>query len=37
LLVPGPPLGGTALTGFAGRFGVGNGLALTAVVVPQPS
>jgi enterobactin synthetase component D / holo-[acyl-carrier protein] synthase len=37
LLVPGPPLGGTTLAGFTGRFGVGNGLALTAVAVPQPS
>jgi enterobactin synthetase component D / holo-[acyl-carrier protein] synthase len=37
LLVPGPPLGGTALAGFAGRFGVGDGLALTTVAVPQPS
>lgn len=37
LLVPGPPLGDSALTGFSGRFLVSSGLAVTAVAVPQPA
>jgi 4'-phosphopantetheinyl transferase EntD len=33
LLVPGPPLGGTQLAGFDGRWLVADGLALTAIAV----
>jgi 4'-phosphopantetheinyl transferase EntD len=34
LLVPGPVVGSTALTGFDGRWLVGDGLMLTAIAVP---
>lgn len=34
LLVPGPILGGRALTGFAGRWLIARGLILTAIAVP---
>ncbi|MFG3198473.1 4'-phosphopantetheinyl transferase [Streptomyces sp. NPDC048208] len=36
LLVPGPLVGGTRLTGFDGRWLIGDGLVLTAVAVPVP-
>jgi 4'-phosphopantetheinyl transferase EntD len=35
LLVPGPVLAGRALTGFAGRFLVADGLVLTAIALPR--
>lgn len=37
LLVPGPDLGGTPVTGFTGRFTTAQGLAITAVAVPTPA
>jgi 4'-phosphopantetheinyl transferase EntD len=37
LLVAGPVVNGTALTGFEGRWLVGNGLAVTAIVIPRRS
>ncbi|MFG2812571.1 4'-phosphopantetheinyl transferase [Streptomyces sp. NPDC048410] len=36
LLVPGPLVGGTRLTGFDGRWLTADGLVLTAVTVPAP-
>ena len=36
LLVPGPVVGGTPLTGFRGRWAVRSGIVLTAVTVPAP-
>jgi 4'-phosphopantetheinyl transferase EntD len=37
LLVPGPEVNGAELTGFSGRWLVGEGLILTAIVVPTPA
>ncbi|HWH93638.1 MAG TPA: 4'-phosphopantetheinyl transferase superfamily protein [Baekduia sp.] len=37
LLVPGPIVGGTQLTEFAGRWTLQDGIICTAVVVPQPT
>ncbi|MEU8266637.1 4'-phosphopantetheinyl transferase superfamily protein [Sphaerisporangium sp. NPDC049002] len=37
LLVPGPHVGGTEIKGFSGRWLAGNGLVLTAIVVPSPA
>jgi hypothetical protein len=36
LLVPGPTVAGSGLTGFEGRWLVRDGLALTAIVLPTP-
>jgi 4'-phosphopantetheinyl transferase EntD len=35
LLVPGPEVNGAALTGFDGRWLIGDGLMMTAIVVPR--
>jgi 4'-phosphopantetheinyl transferase EntD len=35
LLVPGPVVNGHALTGFTGRWLIGNGLIVTAIVIPK--
>ncbi|WP_405140999.1 4'-phosphopantetheinyl transferase superfamily protein [Sphaerisporangium sp. NBC_01403] len=37
LLVPGPHVNGSEVTGFSGRWLVRNGLILTAIVVPAPA
>jgi 4'-phosphopantetheinyl transferase EntD len=37
LLVPGPTVAGSGLTGFEGRWLVRDGLALTAIVLPAPA
>jgi 4'-phosphopantetheinyl transferase EntD len=37
LLVPGPVIDGTPLTGFTGRWMADNGLIITAVVEPAPA
>lgn len=36
LLIPGPQVHGSSLTGFDGRWLVSNGLVLTAIVLPSP-
>ena len=37
LLVPGPDLGGTPLTGFSGRWLIRDGLILAAIAIPAPA
>lgn len=37
LLVPGPLVGGRRLDTFFGRWGVGNGLVVTAIALPAPA